>query len=467
MGGGASRPRGDKLTPNNFEIEAIVGEGGFGKVYSAKRKRLRQETKSQYLSTETRFAIKKMTKRDILKRVGGVEAIFNERAILIELRSPFIVNLWAYFQDSAFCYQVMDFLPGGDLFFHLRARGRFDEAATKFYAASLILAVLSVHQRLILHRDIKPENMILDQTGFIRLGDFGSAVKLQHPLQQVLRRSGTLGYMSPEMLTLLPMHGFPADFYMVGVTIFMLLTGQLPYAQGVPAHVIQYIEAEQAKSADARDDELPATFQTPLPAASFGRSNECVDLLRQMMDPRPWKRLAPRSLSDVEKIPWFADVNFDAILHRDVTSVSPPVTPDPSRMNCALSTAHLDEQLLGETRPKPLDTAQDQRFANYNFNTATSFIATFNQESASFASMSLNDLRQTRSASSSIGGSFKFGASFKVRNTGSFSALVSSKAQSQLPQGIETEATSEQDSARATKAHPSEQTCAESGHVAC
>ena len=67
----------------------------------------------------------------------------------------------------------MDFLNGGELFFHLRKSNRFDEDRIRFYASEIVLALEYLHKHGIIYRDLKPENILLDSEGHIRLTDFG------------------------------------------------------------------------------------------------------------------------------------------------------------------------------------------------------------------------------------------------------------------------------------------------------
>lgn len=67
----------------------------------------------------------------------------------------------------------MDFLNGGELFYHLRKEGRFSEARTCFYAAEMVLALECLHKNGIIYRDLKPENVLLDSDGHLKLTDFG------------------------------------------------------------------------------------------------------------------------------------------------------------------------------------------------------------------------------------------------------------------------------------------------------
>ena len=77
------------------------------------------------------------------------------------------------FQTEDKLYMVMDFLNGGELYYHLRREGTFSEDRIRFYAAEVILGLKALHDAGIIYRDLKPENIILDSEGHISLTDFG------------------------------------------------------------------------------------------------------------------------------------------------------------------------------------------------------------------------------------------------------------------------------------------------------
>jgi serine/threonine protein kinase len=96
-----------------------------------------------------------------------------EREILEKINHPFIVKLHFAFQTPSKLYFVMDFLNGGELFYHLKREGRFTESRTVFYSAEILLALDCLHKNGIIYRDLKPENVLLDSDGHIKLTDFG------------------------------------------------------------------------------------------------------------------------------------------------------------------------------------------------------------------------------------------------------------------------------------------------------
>ena len=128
-----------------------VGTGTFGRVLLV---RLRG---SSAHTTSNCFALKVLRKTEIV-RLRQVEHVNAERYILSRVRHPFIVDLYATFQDSLNVYMLMSYVPGGELFTHLRRAKRFTADVTRFYLATIILALKYLHSFNIIYRDLKPES---------------------------------------------------------------------------------------------------------------------------------------------------------------------------------------------------------------------------------------------------------------------------------------------------------------------
>lgn len=159
----------------------------------------------------------------------------NERRLLQELESPFIVNLKYSFQDTENLYILTEFMPGGDLRYVLQRRVKFTEEQAKFIIAWLILAIDYVHDHNVIHRDVKPENIVFESTGYIRLADFG--VAREYNSNNAKETSGTFwwiitlgtpGYMAPEMLSN-QNYSFSADYYAVGIILYEIIMGSRPF----------------------------------------------------------------------------------------------------------------------------------------------------------------------------------------------------------------------------------------------
>ena len=102
----------------------------------------------------------KMLKKVEVIRLKQVEHINSERAILAEIKFPFIVNLLCTFQDEKQVYMLLEYVVGGELFSHLRKAGRFGNEMTRFYASEITLAIEFLHSKNIIYRDLKPENLV-------------------------------------------------------------------------------------------------------------------------------------------------------------------------------------------------------------------------------------------------------------------------------------------------------------------
>ncbi len=157
-----ARPTGD----SDFVSLRALGRGGFGVVSGCKR-----------CETGKLYAMKRMSKRRV-KQKRAARLCSNERDILANLRSNFIVCLQYAFCTPRDLVLVLDLMTGGDLQYHLETGGAFRPARARFYAAQVCLALEYLHAHAIVFRDVKPENILLDAKGHARLSDFGLARQL-------------------------------------------------------------------------------------------------------------------------------------------------------------------------------------------------------------------------------------------------------------------------------------------------
>ncbi|KAI0053526.1 AGC/NDR protein kinase [Auriscalpium vulgare] len=155
------RLRRTKLGLEDFRTVKVIGKGAFGEV------RLVQKT-----DTGKVYAMKTLKKEEMLKK-DQLAHVRAERDVLAESNSHWVVQLFYSFQDPAFLYLIMEFLPGGDLMTMLIKYDTFSEDVTRFYMAECVLAIEAVHTLGFIHRDIKPDNILIDQEGHIKLSDFG------------------------------------------------------------------------------------------------------------------------------------------------------------------------------------------------------------------------------------------------------------------------------------------------------
>uniref|UniRef100_A0A672P0M0 Serine/threonine-protein kinase Sgk3-like n=1 Tax=Sinocyclocheilus grahami TaxID=75366 RepID=A0A672P0M0_SINGR len=148
--------------PTDFDFLKVIGKGSFGKVLLAKRK---WDGKC--------YAIKVLQKKVILKRSEQKHIMAERNVLLKNVKHPFLVGLHYSFQTTDKLYFVLDFVNGGELFFHLQKERTFPEPRAKFYIAEMASALGYLHSLNIVYRDLKPENILLDSQGHIVLTDFG------------------------------------------------------------------------------------------------------------------------------------------------------------------------------------------------------------------------------------------------------------------------------------------------------
>lgn len=286
---GVGNPLG-KIGPDDFEPLKVIGQGTYGRVILVKRK-----------SSDELFAMKVLNK-DILKLLGQVKATQSERQILANLDHPFIVVLRWAFQTSQAVFMILDYIPGGELFFHLRTlKGKiFPESRARFYASNLVLAVEYLHENDVIHRDLKPENILVGADGYLVLTDFGFSKEVSGETSTLV---GTRNYLAPEILQG-KSYTNAVDWYSIGSLLYTMLVGRVPYASSSSATMFQNI-------INGKNLAWPKT----------GVSAEAKDLIKGLLHPDPKERL---SAVAVKAHDFFKDLDWEAI---QAKSVKPEWTP--------------------------------------------------------------------------------------------------------------------------------------------
>ncbi len=198
-----------------YRIVRLQGRGGMATVYRAEQ-----------VGLQRTVAVKVLAQED-----GDGEArarFLREAQTVAALQHPHIVSIIeSGVTADGRLYYSMPVLDGG----HLGLRGRLPEADARRIALNLLEALHHAHARGFVHRDIKPENILFDNEGRPQLADFGIALWVAPTAERLTRAGRTLGsarYMSPEQARgdkLDPR----ADLYSVGVVLYQMLTGQLPF----------------------------------------------------------------------------------------------------------------------------------------------------------------------------------------------------------------------------------------------
>ncbi|EFN60622.1 cAMP-dependent protein kinase catalytic subunit, partial [Camponotus floridanus] len=122
-------------------------------------------------------------------------------------------------------YMVLPFAQGGEMFTHLRRMGKFDESLAKFYAAQVALALEYLHHCSLIYRDLKPENILIENSGYLRVTDFGFCKMVDG---RTWTLCGTPEYLAPEVI-LSKGYGKSVDWWSFGVLVYEMNAGYPPF----------------------------------------------------------------------------------------------------------------------------------------------------------------------------------------------------------------------------------------------
>jgi len=283
-----------KPTIDDFLLIRVIGKGSFGKVILVRKK-----------ATGRLYAMKVLRKPDVVLR-KQVEHTKTERRVLGKSGGNFIVRLHSAFQTAQKLYLVLDYCPGGELFFHLSRAGKFTEDMTRFYAAEVTLALEHLHAHNVVYRDMKPENVLLDGDGHVRLADFGLAKdEVKGQFQGASSLCGTPEYLAPEILSRLG-HGKAVDWWGLGMIVYEMLTGLPPW----------YTRNKRKLFLALRSAPLEVPAYVSDTAKSF---------IASLLHRNPHLRLGAGGAAEVKMHPFFAAVDWEKTEAREA---KPPFKPD-------------------------------------------------------------------------------------------------------------------------------------------
>ncbi len=205
------------LLSNRYRLDAQVGTGGMSTVYRAFDQTL-----------ERQVAIK-LLHRQIADDPDQLERFSREARAVAQLSHPHIVTVIDAGEEDGRPYIVFEFVDGETLKERIRRDGPMPVDEAVAYAIEIARALGYAHQRNIVHRDVKPQNVLIDEEGTARVTDFGIARSLdQEGLTADGRVLGTTDYVSPEQAL---GHGVTgqSDVYSLGIVLFEMLTGDVPF----------------------------------------------------------------------------------------------------------------------------------------------------------------------------------------------------------------------------------------------
>ena len=297
----------------DFKILKILGRGSYGKVCLV-----------EYLPTHEIYAMKSL-KKDLLIREEKIESTLLEKEILETINHPFIINLIFCFQTEERINFVMPFIPGGELFQHLKKLKHFGELKAKFYAAQIALAIQHLHDKGYIYRDLKPENILMDEKGYLRITDFGLAKKIKEG-EKANSFCGTPEYLAPEIINGVG-YDKNVDWWSFGILLYEMICG-------IPPFYLQDLNKMYFLIKNEKNIKFDKKFLV---------SKDARDVITKLLEKNVEDRLCSHfGIEELKKHPFFKSIDFDALLRKEIEA---PFLP---RINDKTDVQNFDEVFTNE-----------------------------------------------------------------------------------------------------------------------
>ncbi len=267
------------LIADRYEILDKVGNGGMSDVYKAKDQKL------------NRLVAIKVLKQEFSENANFVSKFRVEAQAAAGLMHPNIVNVYDVGEEKGIYYIVMELVDGITLKKYIESKGRLNEQEAVTIAVQVSMGLEAAHRNHIIHRDIKPQNIIISKEGKVKVTDFGIA-KIATSNTITSNVMGSVHYTSPEQAR----GGYSdakSDIYSLGITLFEMLTGRVPYTgETTVAIAIKHIQ-EPMPSPRTYVHDLPYSIEQIVmkcceksPDKRYQNMSELIaDLKHSLIDP--------------------------------------------------------------------------------------------------------------------------------------------------------------------------------------
>ncbi len=279
----------------DYEVIELIGRGGMGAVYRARHVLLQEER-----------AIKVVSRKPADDR-EFTERFIREARVLARLKDEHLVRLYEFWEDHGQLFMALELLHGESVAHRLKARRRLSIAETVAIARDAARGLKAAHEQNVVHRDISPDNLQLvrDKAGveIVKVMDFGIAKALEEASAELTANMflGKLEYASPEQCGFGLEKGegidLRSDVYSLGVTIFKMATGALPFSAATPQGYLfkHAAEAPPPPSAVAEDAGIPIELDRLVLKALAKRRGERQQTMAELIQELEKIPTAPRS----------------------------------------------------------------------------------------------------------------------------------------------------------------------------
>jgi len=266
-------------TVTHYTILEKLGEGGVGVVFKAQDTKLDRPVAIKFL-LQQQFSATDETKARFMQEAKAAAA----------LNHPNILNVYEIDEQDGSTFLVMEYVDGTTLRSHfatLKSGTGVPIGQAIDWTIEVARGLKAAHERNIIHRDIKPENIMLTNSGQIKIMDFGLAkLKSNVTITKTGTSLGTLSYMSPEQAQAIPAD-HRSDVWSLGVMLYEMLTGELPFKAEHEAGLMYLIVNEQAAVPSLLDRRIPHTMDSVIQkmlekdrTKRYDRMDDVIDDLR-------------------------------------------------------------------------------------------------------------------------------------------------------------------------------------------
>lgn len=198
-----------------YRLQGELGRGNFSTVKLGTHELTKERVAVKILD---KSKLTPKAKKMLAKEISSMETVHHKN----------IIRLFEVVETYTKVHLVMEFVSGGELYQRLTTDGRMKEPEAKQAFAQILSAVKHIHERHIIHRDIKAENVFCGPRGVVKLGDFGFSTKVSGN-EELRTFCGSPPYAAPELFKDESYSGPPVDIWALGVLLFFMLTGQMPF----------------------------------------------------------------------------------------------------------------------------------------------------------------------------------------------------------------------------------------------
>ncbi|OAG31557.1 putative protein kinase C delta type [Nematocida displodere] len=273
----------DQITLNEFEFQAQIGGTAYGKIYLCNWR----------------------NQKVALKAIKKEAAIVNDITEYLEIerkcldmtkgsKNPFLAQLQGYFQTDTHVFFIIEFVAGGDLYYHIQ-RTVFTENTVRQILAEIILGVEFLHKNNVIYRNLKLANVLVDEDGHVKITDFSlCSIGAKNGIAHTF--CGTIDTVAPEMIA--GVYTKSVDWWSLGVVAYQLVMKKSPFTGETVQKIRHAIEQDDPEEIES----VPEPIK---------------NLILSLLEKNPENRLGNRSITQIKKHPYFEGVEWSKLKNKE------------------------------------------------------------------------------------------------------------------------------------------------------